>query len=117
MTHTEGQDEHADPVDALGQCRKDIDRVDRVLAALLHERARLALAAGRMKLAAGEPLIAPARETAVLARVRELAGGALEAERLVRIFRTIIDETRGAEHQWLADGEAVIDEERADALG
>jgi chorismate mutase len=88
-------------VDPLWQCRQDIDRVDGVLVALLHERARLAIAAGRMKLASGEPLIAPRREAAVLARVRGMAGTPLEGERLVRIFEAIIAETRAAEHEWL----------------
>jgi len=103
----EPRDERPDAEDSLRQCRQDIDRVDRVLAALLRERARLALDAGRMKLAAGEPLSVPARELAVLARVRELAGAPLGADRLVRIFQTIIDETREAESQWLGlDGPA-----------
>jgi chorismate mutase len=90
-----------EPIDPLRQCRMDIDRVDGVLVALLHERARLAIEAGRMKLACGESLVVPARETAVLARVRAMAASPLEADRLVRIFRAIIDETRGAESEWL----------------
>jgi chorismate mutase len=106
MAHPELHDRRSASMDPLGQCRQDIDRVDRVLAALLRERARLALQAGRMKLAAGEPLAAPARERAVLAQVRTLADEALEADRLERIFRTIIDETRGAEHQLLSRARA-----------
>lgn len=88
----------------LDQCRQNIDRVDRVIAALLRERARLALEAGRMKLAAGVPLAAPAREDAVIARARELAGPPLAGDQLARIFQAIIDETRTAEYQWLTDG-------------
>jgi chorismate mutase len=95
------ENEPPQAVDPLWQCRQDIDRVDGVLVALLHERARLAIEAGRMKLAAGEPLLAPPREAAVLARVRALAGSPLEGDRLVRIFEAIIAETRAAEDEWL----------------
>lgn len=102
MAQQHSNHERQTAVDPLGQCRQDIDRIDRVLAALLGERARLALNAGRIKLAAGEPLASPVREGAVLAQVRGLAASPLEPDGLVRIFQTIIDETRGAELRWLA---------------
>lgn len=102
MAHLDSNHEGQPAVDPLRQCRQDIDRIDRVLAALLGERARLALNAGRMKLAAGEPLASPGRERVVLAQVRNLAAAPLEPEGLERIFQTIIDETRGAELRWLA---------------
>lgn len=87
--------------DALGQCRDDIDRVDTVLVALLRERARLAVSAGRIKLAAGQPVMSPAREAAILDRVRQLAGEPLDGEAVARIFQRIIDETRAAEQRWV----------------
>ena len=86
----------------LRECRRKIDRVDAVLASLLRERLRLAIDAGRIKMKAGEPLRAPARERAVLSRVRTLAGPPLEADRLERIFKKIITETLEAEKQRLA---------------
>lgn len=99
MTGIERQSEPSG--DQLQQCRQDIDRVDGVIAALLRERVRLALSVGRMKQQAGEPLRVPARELAVLARVRTLAGAPLDADRLERIFQAIIDETCAAERQLL----------------
>ncbi|MFN2445472.1 MAG: chorismate mutase [Vicinamibacterales bacterium] len=89
----------ADSVEALVQCRADIDRVDAVLVALLRERARLAVRAGCIKVASGEPVVAPVREAAILERVRRLAGEPLDGEAMARIFRHIIDETRAAEQR------------------
>jgi chorismate mutase/prephenate dehydratase len=83
--------------DPLSQCRQDIDRIDGVLVALLRERTRLALQAGEIKLANGEPLHAAAREAAVMRRVQELAVPPLAADAIARIFACIIDETRNAE--------------------
>ena len=85
--------------DPLAQCREDIDRVDAVLVALLGERTRLAIRVGRLKMAAGQPLTAPAREAAVLARVRQLAGHPLGPDAVTRIFQRIIDETRATERE------------------
>jgi chorismate mutase len=104
MAHRNSNHEGQPAADPLRQCRQDIDRIDRVLAALLGERARLALNAGRLKLAAGEPLTSPGRERAVLAHVSGLPAAPLEPDGLVRIFQAIIDETRGAEERWLSDG-------------
>ena len=83
--------------DPLSQCRQDIDRIDGVLVALIRERTRLAMQAGEIKLANGEPVHAAAREAAVLQRVQELAVAPLEAGAITRIFTCIIDETRNAE--------------------
>ena len=85
--------------DPLSQCRQDIDRIDGVLVALLRERTRLAMQAGEIKLAHGEPVHAAAREAAVLRRVQELAVPPLAPEAITRIFACIIDETRHAELQ------------------
>ena len=83
--------------DPLSQCRQDIDRIDGVLVALLRERTRLAMQAGEIKLATGEPVHAAAREAAVLQRVQALAVPPHAAEAIVRIFSCIIDEARNAE--------------------
>ena len=87
------------PIDALADCRRDIDRVDAVLVALLGERTRLALNAGRLKRASGRDVIAPAREAAVIDRVRRLATGPLDAEAAARIFEQIISEMRDIEER------------------
>jgi chorismate mutase len=91
----------SDPHESLSRCREDIDRVDAVLVALLGERARLALNAGRMKAAIGQPVAASAREAAVLERVRQLAPPPLDPEAAARIFERIIDETRDSEQRSL----------------
>jgi chorismate mutase / prephenate dehydratase len=83
--------------DPLSLCRQDIDRIDGVLVALLRERTRLAMQAGEIKLASGEPVHAAAREAAVLQRVQELAVAPLAPDAIARIFACIIDETRTAE--------------------
>ena len=83
--------------DALALCRSDIDRIDAVLVALLHERTRLALDAGRIKSSSGQALVAPQREAAVFERVRSLARAPLEPDAVARIFERIIEEARAAE--------------------
>ena len=84
-------------LDALAECRRDIDRIDAVLIALLGERTRLAIHAGRIKRACGTEIAAPAREAAVIDRVRDLARGPLPGAAAARIFERIIQETRTVE--------------------
>jgi chorismate mutase len=99
MVHQHSLDAFDGTLDPLTQCRLDIDRIDAVLVALLRERTRVALDAGRIKDAGGHALIAPTREAAVLQRVRRLALAPLEADAVARIFERIIDETRAAEER------------------
>jgi chorismate mutase len=88
---------HSPAAEQLSRCREDIDRIDAVLVALLQERTRLAVCAGRVKAASGQPVTAPAREAAVIERVKHLAQFPLEPDAVVRIFERIIDETRATE--------------------
>ncbi len=85
--------------DPLAQTRQDIDRIDAVLVALLSERTRLAMHAGRVKQATGQDVVVPAHEHAVLERVRGLARGPLDADAAARIFAQIIHETRTLQTQ------------------
>lgn len=105
MVDISTRDAEADVPDPLSLCRQDIDRVDAVLVALLGERTRLALQAGIIKLAAGEPVQAVAREAAVLRRVQQLAVPPLDSAAVARIFERIIDETRAAERLLLEAGD------------
>ena len=73
--------------------REKIDALDDQILELLNERARCALSVGKIKLAEDLPLHAPARETLILNRIRELNGGPLSHEAAQRIFRQIIDES------------------------
>jgi len=91
-------------IDRLALCRQDIDRIDAVLVALLQERTRLAVDAGRIKTQSGQPLVAPLREAAVFERVRSLARAPLEPDAVTRIFECIIEAARAAEAQCVEPG-------------
>lgn len=86
-------------VDPLAQCRRDIDRIDAVLVALLGERTRLALDAGRITRGSGRDVAAATPEAVVIDRVRDLARGPLPADAAARIFAQIIRETRSVEER------------------
>lgn len=77
----------------LDDWRKQIDSLNEQILTLLNERANCALAVGRLKRAAGLPLYAPDRETAIFNRLKELNSGPLNDEAVQRIFRQIIDES------------------------
>ena len=108
MTATNTRDASYDSTgDPLALCRQDIDRVDAMLVALLRERTRLALDVGRIKRAHGLAVAHPAREVDVLTRVRQLAGGPLDADVAARIFERIILETRALQHGESEDSPAL----------
>jgi len=81
-------------IDAL---RRRIDELDEALVALLNERSACALAIGELKRDVGLPVYQPDRERAVLAHVRSVSRGPLDAEALARLFERIIDEARRLE--------------------
>ncbi len=77
--------------------RDQIDEIDDALLALLEQRAELGRRLGRIKAAAGQPLRVPEREQDVLERAAATAAsgpGGLAADAAVRVFRTIVTETR-----------------------
>ena len=78
--------------------REKIDELDARLLELLNRRAGYALEIGRIKAANGQPIYLPEREAAVLERLRRLNPGPLSGEAVQRIFRQIIEESRGIEH-------------------
>jgi len=81
-------------IDAL---RRRIDELDEALVGLLNERSACALAIGELKRDVGLPVYQPDRERAVLAHVRSVSRGPLDAEALARLFERIIDEARRLE--------------------
>ena len=89
--------ELSQPAEILATCRQRIDRIDGVLLALLRERLLTAVEAADAKAALGQPVLVPPREAEVLARVTTLASSPLDADAAVRIFQTIIEETRATE--------------------
>jgi chorismate mutase len=81
-------------VDEIQELRRQIDTLDLVLVKLLNERARCAIAIGRVKQQAELPIYEPDREATVLANVAAANRGPLEADALRRLFERIIDEAR-----------------------
>ncbi len=79
----------------IGNCRAEIDAIDDELLTLLNRRARLAAEIGTVKRRSNAPFWDPDREREVLARVCESSDGPLNKQGIIRIFKTIIDESRG----------------------
>jgi len=84
-------------VSDIAALRAQIDAVDEQLVVLLNARASYALAIGRLKEQAHEPVYQPAREADVLAHVRSLNPGPLDDGAVTRLFERIIDEARRLE--------------------
>jgi len=81
--------------DDIDKLRREVDRLDGELLALLQRRARLAQRIGTLK--GGAPAYRPERESAILRRVAAQAGAPLAAEAATRVFREIISACRGLE--------------------
>jgi chorismate mutase / prephenate dehydratase len=84
---------------SLEDLRREIDRVDAELVRLLNERARQAVGIGREKQRRGAPVLDPAREAAVLERVRELNRGPLSDAALSAIYRKILEACAGIQSE------------------
>jgi chorismate mutase / prephenate dehydratase len=80
--------------DEIEKLRRDIDRIDDELAALVERRAGLARQIGKLK--DGAPAYRPERESQVLRRVMQKAA-ILPAERIEAVFREIISACRALE--------------------
>ena len=87
----------AAPREQIDALRRRIDDLDERLVQLLNDRAGCALEIGRIKQALGMEIYQPDREREVLRHVRELNGGPLDAQAIVRLFERIIDEARRLE--------------------
>jgi len=83
--------------DDIDQLRREIDRLDGELLALLQRRAQLARRIGAIK--GGTPAYRPERESEILRRVAAQAGDPLPAESVTRVFREIISVCRGLEEE------------------
>jgi len=80
--------------DEIEKLRREIDRVDDELAALLEKRAAHARRVGELK--GGAAAYRPERESQILHRVTQKAG-VLPADRVAAVFREIISACRGLE--------------------
>ena len=81
----------------LAALRDRIDELDRMLVEVLSERAHCALEIGKIKRSNGLAVYQPEREVAVLQHVNSINEGPFDSEALERLFKRIIDETRGLE--------------------
>jgi chorismate mutase-like protein len=79
--------------------RKKIDDVDRKLVALLSERAKAAIAIGKLKRDTSLPIYEPDRERVVFENVQGANQGPLPGRDLVRIYERIIDVMRNIQKE------------------
>jgi chorismate mutase len=88
-----------EPRAELAAMRQQIEHVDGELIELIAERVRLAREVGRLKRAAAQPLLDPAREAAVVRRAAELAAErGVSGEPVRAIFWQLIGLCRSAQH-------------------
>jgi len=85
--------------------RKKIDELDRKLVTLLSERARAAVAIGRLKRDTNLPVYEPDRERIVFTNVQEANRGPLPGRDLVRIYERIIDVMRNIQKEEIVTAE------------
>ncbi|HTT17699.1 MAG TPA: chorismate mutase [Candidatus Sulfotelmatobacter sp.] len=79
--------------------RKKIDELDCRLVALLSERAKAAIAIGRLKRDTSLPIYEPDRERVVFENVQNVNQGPLPGRDLVRIYERIIDVMRNIQKE------------------
>jgi chorismate mutase len=79
--------------------RKKIDELDRMLVELLSERARAAVAIGKLKRHTSMPIYEPDRERIVFENVQVANPGPLAGRDLVRIYERIIDVMRNVQKE------------------
>ena len=80
--------------DKLAECRRNIDRIDLQVLALLNERARVVEIIGSVKREQAMAVYEPKREDQVYKNVLENNHGPLRADAVRRIFERVIDEMR-----------------------
>lgn len=75
----------------LDVLRSQIDELDRHIVTLLNERARLGMAAGKAKIAAGQQISDAKREREVLVRVAMANDGPIPQDALLALYRMLIE--------------------------
>ena len=97
--------------------RKRIDELDSKLVALLSERAKAAIAIGKLKRDTSLPIYEPDRERVVFENVQNANHGPLPCRDLVRIYERIIDVMRNIQKEEIVstppagDAETELDSE------
>jgi len=87
---------------SLDRCREQIDVIDRQIAALLNERAKVVEVIGNLKQQAQMRVYEPKREDEVYRNVTGSNSGPLKADALKRIYERIIDEMRTLQRDRMA---------------
>src|SRR5450432_1308473 len=95
----------------IGDWRKKIDELDRQLVALISERARAAVAIGKLKRDTSLPIYEPDRERIVFANVQEANPGPLAGRDLVRIYERIIDVMRNIQKEEIVTRSEAVESE------
>jgi chorismate mutase len=91
--------------------RRKIDELDRKLVALLGERARAAVAIGKLKRDTNLPVYEPDRERIVFSNVQEANRGPLPSRDLVRIYERIIDVMRNIQKEEIVSAAEPVEAE------
>ena len=79
---------------SLQESRKRIDSIDEQIMTLLNRRAAEVKQIGRIKTAAGIPLVDAQREAEIYRRITAENFGQIDNEGLMRIFEQIVTESR-----------------------
>jgi chorismate mutase len=85
---------HEAAIEKLAECRRNIDRIDLQLVALLNERTRIVEMIGQIKQEFSMPIYEPKREDEVFHNVAEHNHGPLPPDAVRRIFERVVDEMR-----------------------
>jgi chorismate mutase len=99
-------------MDNIDDLRERINAIDDELLRLFNERAKLALAIGRMKKNQGLPIHIPSREEQIIMRVQEENPGPLSPTSIARLYEQLIQESRTLEEE---DADSQARSERADS--
>ena len=99
-------------MDNIDDLRERINAIDDELLRLFNERAKLALAIGRMKKNQGLPIHIPSREEQIITRVQEENPGPLSPTSIARLYEQLIQESRTLEEE---DADSQARSERADS--
>jgi chorismate mutase len=99
-------------MDNIDDLRERINAIDDELLRLFNERAKLALAIGRMKKNQGLPIRIPSREEQIIMRVQEENPGPLSPTSIARLYEQLIQESRTLEEE---DADSQARSERADS--
>ena len=87
----------------LQESRKKIDSIDEQIVTLLNRRAAEVKRIGRLKSAAGVPLIDHGREAEIYRRITAENFGQIDNDGLMRIFEQIVAESRRLQAQCTSD--------------